>query len=414
MKLANKSGDYQLVYDAIKDVDIDYEGKTSNEFIEDFNIEIYIKIQDLLIASFIVSNNVLSSDTINKIKDIKTQEDIQLILFTDGKLNEEFNGIYAGLISYYPPETITSLIITRLISIITSITTLLNDQFQQQLNNLFTQLNNSISYLSYFPQTQDNTDEPIYAYYVKLYEYFNSLLSSFNIHQIINDSNIYDFIYTVKYQLLVETDENINNKSFNTRKLWIGGHSKGGNLAVFAAMHVDKEVQDVIIKVFNFDGPGFNHKMIYTAGYKRIFDRIETFLPQSSIVGLLLEHVDDYEVVRSRNSGPLQHDAFSWEIMGSHIIKADGLDKNSVRLDKTLRNWIGSMDEAQRKQFVNVLFSIASDSNFENLDQMSFKQLIEMIKAADELSKADWSILKDTVRLLISAGVGVVRDEKEK
>lgn len=96
--------------------------------------------------------------------------------------------------------------------------------------------------------------------------------------------------------------------------------------------------------------------MIYTAGYKRIFDRIETFLPQSSIVGLLLEHVDNYEVVRSRNSGPLQHDAFSWEIMGGSIIKADGLDKNSVRLDKTLRNWIGSMDEAQRKQFVNVLF----------------------------------------------------------
>ena len=83
-----------------------------------------------------------------------------------------------------------------------------------------------------------------------------------------------------------------------------------------------------------------------------------------------------------------------------------------MRLDKTLRNWIGSMDEAQRKQFVNVLFSIASDSNFENLDQMSFKQLIEMIKAADELSKADWSMLKDTVRLLISAGVGVVRDKR--
>ena len=102
-------------------------------------------------------------------------EDIQLILFADGKLNEEFNGIYAGLISYYPPETITSLIITRLISIITSITTLLNDQFQQQLNNLFTQLNNSISYLSYFPQTQDFNNEPIYAYYVKLYEYFKDM-----------------------------------------------------------------------------------------------------------------------------------------------------------------------------------------------------------------------------------------------
>ena len=91
-----------------------------------------------------------------------------------------------------------------------------------------------------------------------------------------------------------------------------------------------------------------------------------------------------------------------------------GWTKTDVRLDQDTQKLDSSMDEAQRKQFVNVLFSIASDSNFENLDQMSFKQLIEMIKAADELSKADWSMLKDTVRLLISAGVGVVRDEKEK
>lgn len=212
LKLANKSNDYRLVYNAIKDVDIDYGGKLSNKFIEDFNIEIYIKIQDLLIASFIVSNNVLKSETIDKIKNIKSQKDIQKILYVDGKLNEEFRDIYSGLTLYYPPETDISLIINRLISIITSITTLSNDEFQKQLNNLFNQLNNSISYLSYLPQTIDDNNEPIYAYYIKLYEYFNSLLSSFNIHQIINDSNIYDFIYTIKYQLLVETDENINNK----------------------------------------------------------------------------------------------------------------------------------------------------------------------------------------------------------
>lgn len=194
--------------------------------------------------------------------------------------------------------------------------------------------------------------------------------------------------------------------------LWIGGHSKGGNLAVFAAMHVDKTVQKRIKKVFNHDGPGFNHKMISTDGYRRVHDKIETFLPQSSVVGILLEHVDDYEVVKSTNAGPMQHDVFSWEVLGAHIVKADSLDKNSVRLDKTLRNWIGGMDEAQRRQFVDVLFSIASDSNFENLDQMSFKQLIGMIKAADELSKDDWNVLKNTVRQLIQAGVGVVRDDR--
>ena len=100
LKLANKSDDYQKVYNAIKDVDIDYGDKEPKEFIENFNIEIYIKIQDLLIASFIVSNNVLKSETIDKIKEIKSQEDIQSILYPDGTLNEEFNDICSGLINY--------------------------------------------------------------------------------------------------------------------------------------------------------------------------------------------------------------------------------------------------------------------------------------------------------------------------
>ena len=109
--------------------------------------------------------------------------------------------------------------------------------------------------------------------------------------------------------------------------MWIGGHSKGGNLAVFAAMRVDKYIQERIIKIFNLDGPGFNRKMISIEGYERIKSRIFTFLPQSSVVGLLLEHVDDYKVVKSTNSGPMQHDVFSWEVMGAGIVKADGLDK---------------------------------------------------------------------------------------
>ena len=105
-------------------------------------------------------------------------------------------------------------------------------------------------------------------------------------------------------------DENINNKSINTRKLWIGGHSKGGNLAVFAAMHVDKKVQDVIIKVFNFDGPGFNHKMIYTAGYKRIFDRcgLDTKMVQSDsgAIGGSVSH--EFMVITDTDAG--ENDVF--------------------------------------------------------------------------------------------------------
>ena len=97
-------------------------------------------------------------------------------------------------------------------------------------------------------------------------------------------------------------------------RLRVGGHSKGGNLAVYAAAHTPQPVQARLEAVYNNDGPGFCAGALDETGYAAVRERIRTFVPQTSIVGMLLDHEERYTVVRSRQVGLLQHDPFSWQV----------------------------------------------------------------------------------------------------
>ena len=118
----------------------------------------------------------------------------------------------------------------------------------------------------------------------------------------------------------------------------IGGHSKGGNLAVYAAVHCSSGLQDRILAVYSNDGPGFRRDIVESAAYQRVLPKIHTILPESSIVGMLLEHQEAYEVVRSSNSGIQQHDAMSWEVLGTSFVYVREVAAQSLMLDETMRN----------------------------------------------------------------------------
>lgn len=140
--------------------------------------------------------------------------------------------------------------------------------------------------------------------------------------------------------------------------LWVGGHSKGGNLAVFAAANSSGEVRTRIRQVFNNDGPGFGASMMESRGYLEILPKLSTFLPQSSIVGMLLEHEEDYTVVHSRQVGIMQHDPYSWEVLGGDFIRLEQITSTSRILDRTLKDWVRQMSQQQREEFLNTLFRL--------------------------------------------------------
>lgn len=140
--------------------------------------------------------------------------------------------------------------------------------------------------------------------------------------------------------------------------LRLGGHSKGGNLAVYAAAKCTPAVQRRILAVYNQDGPGFTEHMLTDAGYRRIVPKIHTYVPQSSVIGMLLEHEEPYNIIKSTQLGLLQHDLYSWAVMAGGFITVQSLTADSRFIDRTLKNWLAGMTIAERNEFVDTVFDL--------------------------------------------------------
>ena len=146
-----------------------------------------------------------------------------------------------------------------------------------------------------------------------------------------------------------------------SRPLRIGGHSKGGNLAAYAAMHIDPELQRTrLLDAYNNDGPGFRKDVTDTEEYRRIAQKLHTYIPASSIVGVLLEHAEDYEVVDSTARSIMQHEPLSWCVEGPRFVHLGQRSQLGQLSDGVLREWIGSMSPQEREQFSRAFFDILS------------------------------------------------------
>lgn len=141
--------------------------------------------------------------------------------------------------------------------------------------------------------------------------------------------------------------------------LRLSGHSKGGNLAVYAAATCSGPVEARLRSIHSFDGPGHSAQTIQSPGYARIRDRLRVFIPHFSIVGMLLEHESDYAVVQSDAKTFLQHDAFSWQMLGTGMVYADAPSKASLHTNQVIRQWIDTLDAEQRRLFIDAVFEIA-------------------------------------------------------
>ena len=170
------------------------------------------------------------------------------------------------------------------------------------------------------------------------------------------------------------------------------GHSKGGNLAVYAAVKCRPEYKDRITEVFNNDGPGFDRAFVESLEYQNMRGKIRTLVPESSVVGMLLEHEEDYEVVKSNAQGLLQHNAFSWEVLGNRFIHLDSVSEESLMIDTTLKDWMQSMEPEERAKFV--------DSFYETVSATGAKTLTELTLEKVKLAKI-WSTIDPTSRSYI-------------
>ena len=188
---------------------------------------------------------------------------------------------------------------------------------------------------------------------------------------------------------------------------YLGGHSKGGNLAVYAGAKVKPEVQDRILKIFSNDGPGFLPSVIESEGYQKISPKVKAIIPKSSVVGMLLDTSKNFEVVDSTGHGIFQHDSFLWQVKGPQFIYEDELSKNSRYIDNTLRLWLDKLSLEKRELFFDALFEIIEETGAQTIDELSgekLKVINMMIKKYRSMDSETQSLLTKTIEILISTG----------
>ena len=192
-----------------------------------------------------------------------------------------------------------------------------------------------------------------------------------------------------------------------TGTLQLGGHSKGGNLAAYASVCCPDELKSRITAIYLNDSPGFQAGMLADERYRQIRNRLHVYVPQSSVVGMMLEHEEDYIVVQSTQHGLFQHDLYTWNVMRTGFVYLETVTSGSHFLDRTLKDWILRLDADEREFFVNTLFEILSATNAKTLPEMTegwLKKAGAVINAYKQIDKSTKHLLHQTMSALVRAG----------
>ena len=184
------------------------------------------------------------------------------------------------------------------------------------------------------------------------------------------------------------------------------GHSKGGNLASYAASQIEPEYQERIQSIYSYDAPGLNHSVITSKGYQTISDKIKRYIPQGSIVGMMLETPKQAQIVKSTAIGGLaQHDTFTWQISDQTFVLLDNLNPDSLQVDKTLKNWVDSVSDDELKDFFDLFFGLILDAGISSINDLTklenFNKILAVFENANALTDQEREMLTRLAKLLV-------------
>ena len=191
--------------------------------------------------------------------------------------------------------------------------------------------------------------------------------------------------------------------TFSGKKIIIGGHSKGGNLAMVAGMCCNFIVRNKIISIYSNDGPGLRKIELDSNKYNRIKDKYIHIIPNYSIVGLLLRHGNDYRVISSNKKSIYAHSVLSWEV-NDNKFKDSKLSDMSRVLDNSMSLWLDKYNYENREVFVKSLFDIFRECNIDNLIQImdNNRLIIDIIKKSNNLTNEDKKMILDFISVFLN------------
>ena len=196
-------------------------------------------------------------------------------------------------------------------------------------------------------------------------------------------------------------------------RLTVGGHSKGGNFAVYAAACCDSKVRDErVVKIYSNDGPGFKSEVTQSEGFAAVQDRIVKLIPGSSPVGIMLDDLDDRRFIRSTAKGALQHDPFSWCVLGTRIEDAADRSLFSYFVENMLSKWLSGMENGQRKTLVDTFFDALMIDGAQTIAELSENKLATyraMMKALTGIESDKKGEILSSLQKLAASGLDTMK-----
>ena len=184
---------------------------------------------------------------------------------------------------------------------------------------------------------------------------------------------------------------NISNRYIDST-LSLIGHSKGGNIAIYASIYCNDLVKYKIKEIVTADAPGLTEEVINDEKYNDIKNKIKTFIPQTSIVGRLLETRNDYIIVQSNGKGFMQHDIYSWEIGPTFLIQIKDASKESDFANNIIKKYFAQTSPADREKFINIVYEILNSLNIEtvtDIPKVLLKNTNKVLKKYKNISEED-------------------------
>ena len=201
-----------------------------------------------------------------------------------------------------------------------------------------------------------------------------------------------DFMMTYSDLIPAQTDaiEYLRKQAeFFSGSLNVSGHSKGGNLSLYASAMQEEDIQNRIQKIYCWDAPGVHRSILGIEGYQRVVSKAKRYIPQDSIVGLMLESQVPYHIIESQGSGISQHSALMWNIEDDHFVELTELTKNSQLMDQTFKQWTEVVSDEDLKLFFDTFFELFFEMGVETVNDVYYNFRLYMQKFFEKAYQMD-------------------------
>lgn len=184
----------------------------------------------------------------------------------------------------------------------------------------------------------------------------------------------------------------------------LGGHSKGGNLALVAGMFANPFIKSKILKIISYDGPGLKQRELESKHYKSIESKLELIVPNYSLIGVLLRHKKPFTVISSTKSGPMSHNIMFWETNNNKFVRSE-LSKTSKDYEAIVEKWLNTYSDEERKRLITQLFDVFKRAKIDSLTDIkvtNISLILSLIEESKKLDEEAKSMLKTLVNFFLN------------